>query len=232
MKQKKAVFNWSGGKDSALALHKIIEENKYEVIALFTTLNEETQKSSMHSIPLKILQNQAENIGIPLHTTTFSKELNNYDEKMAEVVTHFKKQGVSSFIFGDIFLSDVKAYRESKLNPLGIEVIEPLWDKTSDEIMHEFLLSGIKTKIIVTDASKLDSNYIGKIIDEAFVKSYPDGLDICGENGEYHSLAYDGPLFKEKVDFEISGITKISHDFKLDTGETKTFYYWQAELSE
>ena len=232
MTRKKAVFNWSGGKDSALALHKIIEENNYEVIALLTTINEETQKSSMHSIPLEILQKQAKSIGIPLHTAIFSKDLKNYDEKMTEVVNHFKKQDVMSFIFGDIFLSDVKAYRESKLNPLGIEVIEPLWDKTSDEIMHEFLLSGIKTKIIVTDASKLESNYIGKIIDEDFVKSYPDGLDICGENGEYHSLAYDGPLFKEKVDFEISGITKISHDFKLDTGETKTFYYWQAELSE
>ncbi|MFD2909103.1 diphthine--ammonia ligase [Flavobacterium ardleyense] len=232
MTRKKAIFNWSGGKDSALALHKIIEENKYEVISLFTTLNEETQKSSMHSIPLAILRKQAESLGIPLHTTTFSKELKNYDEKMAEVVTHFKKQDVSSFIFGDIFLSDVKAYRESKLNPLGIEVIEPLWDKTSNQIMNEFLLSGIKTKIIVTDASKLDSKYIGKIINQDFVKSYPEGLDICGENGEYHSLAYDGPLFKAKVDFKISGITKISHDFKLDTGETKTFYYWQAELSE
>ena len=232
MTRKKAVFNWSGGKDSALALHKILEENKYEIIALLTTINEETQKSSMHSIPLEILQKQAESIGIPLVTFIFSKDLKNYDEKMAEVITHFKKENVSSFIFGDIFLSDVKAYRESKLNPLGIEVIEPLWDKKSSEIMDEFLLSGIKTKIIVTDASKLDRNYIGKIIDEDFIHSYPKDLDICGENGEYHSLAYDGKLFKKKVDFKISGIIKICHDFKLDTGETKTFYYWQAELRE
>ena len=108
---KKAVFNWSGGKDSALALQKVLEEKEFEVIALLTTMNEETAKSSMHSIPLEILERQADSIGIPLYAVTSSTMLKNYEEKIQEAVKHFKEQGVKHFIFGDIFLSDVKIIR-------------------------------------------------------------------------------------------------------------------------
>lgn len=138
---KKAVFNWSGGKDSALALQKVLEEKEFKVIALLTTMNEETAKSSMHSIPLEILKRQAESIGIPLYTVASSTALKNYDQKMSDAVHHFKELGVRHFIFGDIFLSDVKAYRESKLHPLGIEVVEPLWVKTSQEVIDDFISS-------------------------------------------------------------------------------------------
>lgn len=228
--RKKAVFNWSGGKDSALALQKVLQENKYEVVALLTTINEETQKSSMHAIPLEILSRQAKSIGIPLHTFAYSKALNNYDEKMAETVDHFKKQGVAHFIFGDIFLSDVKAYRENKLNPQGIEVVEPLWNKTAREVIDEFLISGIQTKIIVTQADKLDISFIGKDLDANLISSLPNDVDICGENGEYHTLAYSRGLFKHEVEFTITETKKISYHFKLDDGQTITSEYWQAEL--
>ena len=228
--RKKAVFNWSGGKDSALALQKVIEKNEFEVVSLLTTMNEETLKSSMHSIPLDILSIQAESIGIPIYTVIFSKALNNYDEKMRETVDHFKRQEVAHFIFGDIYLSDVKTYRESKLNPMGIEVVEPLWNNTSSEVMDDFLKSGIKTKIIVTQADKLDITYIGKDIDANLINSLPNNVDICGENGEYHTLAYSGGLFKKEVEFLISEINKTVFNFTLDNGETKTFEYWQAEI--
>ncbi|QDP84290.1 adenine nucleotide alpha hydrolase [Chryseobacterium sp. SNU WT5] len=228
---KKAVFNWSGGKDSALALQKIIQENEYEVISLLTTFSKETLKSSMHNISLDILTKQAESIGIPLYTVFFAKELNNYDEKMREAVDHFKQQNVAHFIFGDIHLFDVKTYRESKLNPLGIEVLEPLWGKTSEEIMEDLLRSGIKTKIIITQADKLDSSFIGKDLDADLVRLFPSDIDICGEEGEYHTLAYEGGPFKKKVEFLISEANKISHEFKLDDGELKTFEYWQAEVT-
>ncbi len=228
--RKKAVFNWSGGKDSALALRKVLEENYFEVVSLLTTINEESLKSSMHSIPPEILSRQAESIGIPLHTVVFSKELKNYDEKMSVTVDYFKKQGVTHFIFGDIYLADVKSYRESKLNPLGIEVVEPLWNKTVSEIMDDFLKSGIKTKIIVTQADKLDKTFIGKDLDANLVNALADDIDICGENGEYHTLAYEGGLFKKKVEFSISEVNKISYEFKVDTGETMTCEYWQAEI--
>lgn len=229
-KRKKAVFNWSGGKDSALALQKTLEENDFEVISLLTTMNEETRTSSIHSIPLKLLLKQANSIGIPLYTVSLSKDTKTYEEGMTEAVEHFKKHGVTHFIFGDIFLADVKSYRESKLNPLGIEVVEPLWSKTSEEIFSDFLKSGIKTKIIVTQADKLDDTFIGREINDEFSKSLPEGVDLCGENGEYHTFSYDGKLFKTKIDFEITRTNKITYDFKMDTGEMKSNDYWQAEI--
>lgn len=228
--RKKAVFNWSGGKDSALALQKTLQENEFEVVSLLTTITEETLTTSIHSIPLELLMKQAESIGIPLYTVSLSKDKNTYEEGMTEAIKHFKNKGVSHFIFGDIFLADVKTYRESKLNPLGIEVIEPLWGKTSEEIMNDFLKSGIKTKVIVTQADKLDQTFIGREINHDFAKSLPDGVDLCGENGEYHTFSYDGELFKTKIDFEISNTNKISYNFKMDTGEMKSYEYWQAEI--
>ena len=228
---KKAVFNWSGGKDSALALQKVLEENEFEVIALLTTMNEESQKSSMHATPLTILERQAESIGIPLYTVVSSTALKNYDSTMSKAVQHFKELGVKHFIFGDIFLSDVKAYRESKLNPLEIEVVEPLWEKTSQEVIDDFLRSGIKSKIIVTQADLLDETYIGKDLTADLIKSFPKNIDVCGENGEYHTLSYAGGLFKKIVEFTISETVKTSFDFNLDSGEKKTFEYWQAEIT-
>ncbi len=226
----KAVFNWSGGKDSALALQKTLEKNEFQVVSLLTTINKEKLESSIHSIPLEILSRQADSIGIPLYPVLIAKDLNGYDEKMSETVCYFKQQGVTHFIFGDIFLSDVKAHREEKLNPFGIEVVEPLWNKTSGEIIDDFLKSGIKTKIIVAQADKLDKTFIGKELDLNLINSMPGEVDVCGENGEYHTLSYAGGLFKKKVEFSISETNKISYDIKLDNGKTKTFEYWQAEI--
>lgn len=230
--KKKAVFNWSGGKDSALALQKTLQENEFDVISLLTTIQEETFTSSIHDIPLNLLLKQAESIEIPLYTVAISKDKKSYEEGMTEAVNHFKNLGVHHFIFGDIFLADVKSFRESKLNPLGIEVVEPLWGKTSEDIIQEFLHSGIKTKVIVTQADKLDKTFIGRDIDSDFVNLLPKGIDLCGENGEYHTFVYDGKLFNTKINFEISETKKISYEFKMDNGEMKSFEYWQAELLE
>lgn len=229
--KKKAVFNWSGGKDSALALQKVLQEEQFDVISLLTTVNEETLTSSIHSIPIDLLKLQAESIGIPLYTVLFSQDFTNYDNKMLETVEYFKNQGVNHFIFGDIFLSDIKAYREKKLNPLGIEVVEPLWGKTSNEIISEFIKSGIKSKIIVAQADKLDQSFIGRDLDQNTVNSFPNDIDICGENGEYHTISYQGGLFKKEINFSILQTKKISYDINLDNGQTKTFEYWQAEIS-
>lgn len=229
--RKKAVFNWSGGKDSALALQKTLQGNEFEVVSLLTTINEGTQASSIHAIPLKLLVKQAESIGIPLHTVSLSKDTGTYEQGMAEAIGHFKNQGVAHFIFGDIFLADVKSYRESKLNPLGIEVVEPLWGKTSAAIFSDFLDSGIKTKIIVTQADKLDHTFIGMEIDNNFIGSVPEGVDLCGENGEYHTFSYEGALFKTRIDFDIAKAKKVTYDFKMDDGTMKTYEYWQAEIA-
>ena len=229
--RKKAVFNWSGGKDSALALQTILQDNQFDLVSLLTTINEETLTSSIHSIPVEILSKQSVSIDIPFYTVVVAKDLKNYDSKMSETIDHFKKQGVTHFIFGDIYLADVKTRRESKLNPLGIEVVEPLWDKSSAEIIDDFLKSGIKTKIIVTQADKLNQTFIGKELDQNTVNSFPNNIDVCGENGEYHTLSYAGGLFKKDIDFSISQTCKTSYDIKLDNGETKTFEYWKADIT-
>ena len=231
MEKQKAVFNWSGGKDSALALYKILKDDKFDVVALLTTINEESLTSSVHSIPIELLVKQTDSIGIPLHTVSFAKDLSNYDSIMSKTVAYFKKQGVTHFIFGDIFLEDVKSYRESKLNPLGIEVVEPLWNKSSADIIHDFLKSGIKAKIIVTQADKLDQYFIGKNLDKNTVDLFPDDVDVCGENGEYHTLTYAGGLFKKEVNFSIVNTSKVTYDIKLSNNQIKTFEYWQANIS-
>ncbi|MDM1072163.1 adenine nucleotide alpha hydrolase [Empedobacter brevis] len=227
---KKAVFNWSGGKDSALALQKVLEGKEFEVIALLTTITAETNTSSIHGIPLELLKKQVESIGIPLYLVALTKDIKTYEDEMLKAVNHFKQLGVAHFIFGDIFLTDVKNYRESKLLPLGIEVVEPLWGKTSLEVMDEFLKSGIKSKIIVTQADKLDQSFIGRDLDRSVIDSFPMNVDVCGENGEYHTLSYAGDLFKTPFDFAILQTVLITHEFKLDTGEIKKCDYWQAKL--
>ncbi len=231
LQRKKAVFNWSGGKDSALALQKTIQENKYEVVSLLTIINDETQLSSIHSIPMELLLLQAESIGIPLYTISLSKFTKSYEKVMGEAIENFKKMGVRHFVFGDIFLEDVKSYRESKLNPLGIEVVEPLWDKSSEDVFDEFLQSGIKSRVVITQADLLDHTFIGKELNEDFQKLLPKGIDLCGENGEYHTFSYDGSLFRTKIDFEIDRVHKITYEFKIDSGEVKNYEYWQADLS-
>lgn len=229
-RKRKAVFNWSGGKDSALALQRVLQEDKFEVVSLLTTINGETRASSIHAIPLGLLLEQAGSIGIPLYTVSLSEGKRSYEEGMTEAIAYFKQEGVTHFIFGDIFLADVKSFREDKLNPLGIEVVEPLWGKTSEEIFSEFLQSGIKAKIIVTQADKLDRRFIGMDIDNRLYELLPPGIDLCGENGEYHTFSYGGGPFKNEISFKISKTKRITYDFKMDNGEVKSYAYWQAEI--
>lgn len=229
MIRKKAVFNWSGGKDSAFALHKILQDPSWEVVALLTTMNEETATSSIHAIPFSLLQKQAQSIGIPLYPVQLTKN-KSYEIELEKAVLHFKKQGVTHFIFGDLFLEEVRKYREEKLSPLGIQVVEPLWGKPANEQFNEYLLSGIQAKIIVTQADKLDASYIGKLLDHHFVSELPATIDPCGENGEYHSFAFAGGPFKQPISFQLQKIVKQSYDFKLASGEIKTFHYWQGLL--
>lgn len=230
--RKKAVFNWSGGKDSALALHKIIQGNEYDVIALLTTLNEENEFSSAHSIPLSLIEKQAESIGIDLYPVFISKTQGDYEAKMKAAVNHFKKLKVTHFIFGDIYLKEVRAYREKNLNPLGIEVVEPLWGNTVQEIMEQYLGSGIQSKIVTTQADKLDATFIGREIEQTVLDSFPENIDQCGENGEYHTFSFKGGPFKNSIHFEITETYKLTFDIGLDNGEVNTFEYWQAKLNE
>lgn len=166
MERIKAVFNWSGGKDSAHALLRAQQSGEYEIVALLTTVNRDTHRSTMHGIPTALLQMQAESIGVPLYIVDLTPKGNmeDYDVAMSRAVEHFKTQGVTRFIFGDIFLHDVRKYREQQLSPHGIEIVEPLWGKSSEEVMNDFLVSGFRTVVVTTMADGLGADAGGDYI--------------------------------------------------------------------
>jgi uncharacterized protein (TIGR00290 family) len=229
---KKAVFNWSGGKDSALALHLVLQDRSTTVVSLITTLDKETGKSFLHGIPVHKLQEQAKSIGIPLYVIEFSTQDRNYEKQYLSAVEHFKALGVTQFIFGDIHLSQVKTYREKHLNPLGIEVVEPLWDKSSAEVIQQFFESGIQAKIVVTQADKLNETYIGQVLNPSLVESFPIGIDPCGEFGEYHTFAFAGGPFKQSIHYPTERRIKSSYQVNLDNGETTFTDYWQVQVED
>lgn len=232
MEKIKAVFNWSGGKDSAHALWRAIRSGRYEIIALLTTVNRDTHRSTMHGIPMPLLEAQAESIGIPLQVVDLTPKGNmeDYAEAMSRAVEQFKARGVTHFIFGDIFLHDVRKYREQQLAPHGIEVVEPLWGQSSEEVMRDYLATGLKTVVVTTMADGLGAGAIGQVIDAGFVASLPAGTDPNGENGEYHTFCYDGPIFRSPVPFRLGEPFSESYDIRLDDGGTKTYTYWFADL--
>ncbi len=232
MSKPKAVFNWSGGKDSAHALLKALASGEYEIIALLTTVNADTGCSTMHDIPIAILERQASSIGIPLYVVGLAPQcgIDNYSAAMAQAVEHFKSKGVTHFIFGDIFLHDVRSYRERQLARCGIEVVEPLWGKSSAEVMDEFLASGLKATIVTT-GEELGRDAIGRLIDTEFIASLPASVDPNGENGEYHTLCHDGPIFSHPIPFNITQPVSKSYDIGLDDGTTRTFTYWFTHIS-
>jgi len=229
--KKKAVIHWSGGKDAALAFQQILVSNEFEIVALLTMIEEQTSLSTVHAIPIKILQMQAKSLNIPLHTVEVKKNLENYQQKMTEAVHYFKIKNVTHFIFGDLGSSNIKIYREKFFNPLGIEVVLPLWSKTSAEIIDVFLHANIKAKIIVVDANKLNKNFVGRELNKQTIQSFPFGIDVFGELGEYHTLVYGGSLFKEEINFSITDIHKIGYEIQLEENQIQAPEYWQAQIS-
>lgn len=230
----KAVFNWSGGKDSALALHKVLKEGEYEVVSLLTTVNRDSRRSTMHAIPESLLHKQADSLGIPIYIVDLTPrgDMDDYEDAMLKAVRHFKCLGISDFIFGDIFLHDVKSYREKQLQPYGINVIEPLWGKGSEEIMADFLASGLQTILVTTMADKLDQSFISRHIDKTFISDLPSDIDVCGENGEYHTFCYNGDIFSYPVPYNLGIPEKRTYTFTLDDGSQKDYSYWFANLND
>lgn len=234
MERKKAVFNWSGGKDSALALYKILQDETYEIVSLLTTVNRESQRSTMHGIPISLLLKQAQSIGLPLFIVDLTPkgDMADYEAAMTAAINHFLAQEVRHFVFGDIFLHDVRSYREKQLSPYGIEVIEPLWNKTSGEVMDEFLKSGLQTVIVTITEGTVSEKLIGRIIDQELINSLPADVDVCGENGEYHTFCYAGGMFRKPVEFSLGQPIQETFPVTLDNGTVKNYTYWFANLNE
>ena len=204
MKQK-IVFCWSGGKDSALALNRILRDGQCEVVSLLTTCNEHFQRVSMHGVRLELLERQAESIGLPLEKIFVSQRSSNeeYQQKMSASLLAHQARGVAGCAFGDIFLEDLKRWREENLARVGMRGIFPIWKNDSRELIREFFALNFRTVICCVNDAYLDETAVGRDIDEEFIRSLPENVDPCGENGEFHSFAYAGPIFKQPVKFKV-----------------------------
>jgi uncharacterized protein (TIGR00290 family) len=202
---QKAIFNWSGGKDSSLALYKILKEDTYRIESLLTTLSRSYQRVSMHGVRETLLEIQSESLGLPLQKLYLPEmaSMEDYNRTMFETMSAFKKEGIDHAIFGDIFLEDLKIYREDQLLKVGIKAVFPLWGRNTKELLQEFIDEGFKAVIVCINEKYLDKSFAGRFIDKAFMNDLPDSVDPCGENGEYHSFVFDGPIFSKPVVFDI-----------------------------
>lgn len=203
--REKVIFCWSGGKDSALALNRMLQDDRYEVTTLLTTCNEHFQRVSMHGVRLELLEQQANSIGLPLEKVFVSQRSSNeeYQQKMSACMLAHRAQGVTSCVFGDIFLEDLKRWREDNLALVGMRGVFPLWKIDSRELIREFIALGFGSVVCCVNDGYLDENAVGRNIDEEFIQSLPAAVDPCGENGEFHSFAFAGPIFKEPVRFNV-----------------------------
>jgi uncharacterized protein (TIGR00290 family) len=198
---EKVLFSWSGGKDSVIALYEILKSEDCEVLALLTTITEDYDRVSMHGLRRILLERQANSLGIPLEKVFISKNASNeeYESKMGEVLLRYKNAGVNSVVFGDIFLEDVRKYREGNLAKIGMKGIFPIWKRNTTALAHTFIDLGFKAVTICVDSNVLDKRFAGRVFDKQFLSELPPTVDPCGENGEFHSFVYDGPIFQEKV---------------------------------
>ena len=202
---EKVLFTWSGGKDSAMALYELKKDHDYKVKALLTTVTEKYDRVSMHGVRRILLEEQAESLGFLLEKIFISEKSSNeeYETKMKEKLNIYKNQGILSVVFGDIFLEDLRKYREDNLLKIGMKGIFPIWKKDTTDLANKFIDSGFKAIITCVDTNVLDKAFAGRMFDKRFLSDLPSSVDPCGENGEFHSFVYDGPIFKKKISFKI-----------------------------
>ena len=209
----KAYLNWSSGKDAMLALHLLQQQNNYSIDKLVTTINTDFNRVSMHGLPINLLQQQAESLQLPLHQIPLSGNvsLKSYNEAMLKHCTQLKKEGFTHSVFGDIFLEDLKEYREQQLDKINLKSVFPLWKKDTQKLILDFIELGYKAVVVCTSAKYLDESFCGRIIDHQFLNDLPSGVDPCGENGEFHTFVFDGPLYSKPVRFTLG--EKVLRDY-------------------
>lgn len=197
-------MNWSGGKDSSLCLHRVLQSDEYEISYLITTLNRQFDRISQHGVRADNLDKQSEYIGIPVYKIYLpdTPTMESYNQIMKSALTKLADEGIKTSIFGDIFLQDLRDYREERLSELGYRASFPLWQEDTGKLAHEFIELGFKAVVVCVDERYLDKSFIGRTYDYDFIRDLPDGVDPCGENGEFHTFVYDGPLFSQPVPFQ------------------------------
>lgn len=204
MSRPKCIVAWSSGKDSAWTLHRLRQQGEYEPAGLLTTLNENHSRVAMHAVRDSLLETQAEATGLPLHRVQLPWPCPNkvYEARMSEAVDRLGKEGIAAIAFGDLFLEDVRHYREEKLAASGITPLFPLWGEPTDRLARDMIAGGLRAYITCVDPKQLDRRFVGRWFDRPFLDELPDGVDPCGEKGEFHSFACAGPMFAKPIAVE------------------------------
>jgi len=195
------LFCWSGGKDSAMALYTLLQQKHFEVAALLTTVTEGYDRIAMHGVRRELLRRQAESLRLPLHEVCIPPQCVNpvYEARMKEALRLFYKQGIRKVAFGDIFLEDLRAYRERNLARIGMTALFPIWKRDPRELIRFFHQQRFRAVAVCVDSRVLDPSFAGRQLDESFFRDLPPHADHCGENGEFHTFVFDGPIFQSSI---------------------------------
>jgi uncharacterized protein (TIGR00290 family) len=237
MRNQRCIFNWSGGKDSALALYHCLKNPELDIKYLVTTINDSVDRISMHGVRTELLIKQAESIGIPLYQIRLPEMpgMEAYDKIMRYHLEHLREKGITHSIFGDIFLEDLKKYRDERLAEIGMTGIYPLWKRDSRELISEFFDLGFGTVIACTQ-ERLE-RIVGKEITPGLIMSLPDDVDVCGENGEFHTFAFKGPIFSKEIKYKTGEMVFKEYKAPLDANDScvtdttkKLSGFWYCDL--
>lgn len=201
MAQIPAWLSWSSGKDSAWALHTLRQQNQFEVVALLTTINSAYGRIAMHAVREELLGQQADALGLPLVKVPLPWPCSNdqYEQAISAALTQARLDGIGHIAFGDLFLEDIRRYREAKLSGTGIGPVFPLWQLDTAQLAQTMVASGLRARLTCVDPKKLSASFAGRLFDAELLSDLPRGVDPCGENGEFHTFAFEGPMFRRPV---------------------------------
>jgi uncharacterized protein (TIGR00290 family) len=234
--KRKVTISWSGGKDSAFALYKVLQSGQYDVVGLHIVINEETKRVGMHGVREELIDQQSDSIGLPL-TKLYLESSESHEAYNTLMKNYYKQcvnQKIDGVVFGDIFLEDLKQFRENLLASFGLQGIYPLWKMDTMKLINEFMDAGFRTLICAGNAKFFSESQLGKTIDKQWINQLPSSVDPCGENGEFHTLVYDGPIFKRPLERQTGEVVKKNYSFERtnESGNTEIIEssFWFQDL--
>jgi uncharacterized protein (TIGR00290 family) len=228
---KKVLLCWSGGKDSAMALHELQKDASILIDGLLTTISLPYDRISMHGVRRSLLEKQAQLTDFPLFIAAVGDKTNKaYEEIILDAFAAAKERGVTHIAFGDIFLEDLRLYREELLAKAELKGLFPLWKKDTTNLINQFWQNGFQTITCCVNDAALNESFCGRLVDSEFIRSLPSNVDPCGENGEFHTFCFDGPVFRKQVQYEKGEIVYRPLELKTSDDQIETKGFWYCDL--
>jgi len=226
-------MNWSGGKDSALALYHLLRDDRYQVAQLLTSINAHYGRVSMHGVRVALLEAQAQRLGLPLTQLLLPEMpgMAEYEQVMEATLAPLRAQGIGHAAFGDIFLEDLRHYREQQLACVHMQAVFPLWQRPSATILREYLDLGFRAVVVCVNEQHLDRSFCGRLLDADFLRDLPPSVDPCGENGEYHSFVFDAPYFSAPIPVRAGALVRRTYPAPAGS-DAATAAFWYCELDD